>query len=261
MVPVHLCWTALDKPHFRHYRHNNIFVIVLQRPGLSSAACISFNSSSPSRCAHTQPLIFHRKKEGVPPPSCLPFPDRSVSTSPSLSLLYLSLSLSLFFQHMPVVMLMASGSASLSGCPSCPFPSRRWCIITVVWLVEWLWSADRGVCLALRHVLPSAFGTGDWPHWAQTAVGQTSLHRMHHSPSITSRHSILSGFLLIVFSRRFHHERPITISRTVAWSRLQRIYLQGTRRCWLQENWALFHNHSPPQPLITERSKSASTVC
>lgn len=104
-------------------------------------------------CLHTKPLIFHRKEEGLPPLRQL--------LCPTQGCLYLTVPLthspyrSLFLQHMPIVMLMSvTGSASQSGRPSHPplqqaeVCNYRAVLGWMVWLVGWLRSADRGVCLA-----------------------------------------------------------------------------------------------------------------
>lgn len=56
----------------------------------------------------------------------------------------------------------------------------------MVWLVGWLRSADRGVCVASRRAPIGKPGPGDKPRWAPTAVGWSPLHRMQRSPFMTS---------------------------------------------------------------------------
>lgn len=176
-------------------------------------------------CSHIASNLS-QEEGGCPasPPASLSQTGLSLPHLPSHTL-SLSLSLSLFFQHVPVVMLMAvTGSASLSGCPSCPFPSRWWCVITEQRQAEWSdWWGDcdllTEVFVWLKDVLPLAFWDRRLASLGTDSCGadlsaQDAALTFHKLPSL------LSGFLLIVFSRRFHHERPITISHTVAWSGL-----------------------------------------
>ncbi len=125
----------------------------------------------------------------------------------ALLTLPISLTLSVFPAH---ACSDADGSGGVCTSVWQPSPphSRRWCVITEQRRAEWSdWWGDCGL-LTEVFVWPKDMsshwhcGTGDWPRWAQTAVGQSSLHRMQHSPSITSTPFLPSHFLLIVFSRR-----------------------------------------------------------
>lgn len=157
---------------------SSVASIILFSSGLANSHISPFSSSGPIQmCSHTQSLIFHRKEEGLPPPcprqGCL------YLTFPLTHSLSLSFSLSLFFQHMPVVMLMAVMGFCIYVWipPTRSLHSRRWCVITEQRWAEWSdWWGD---CSLLTEVFvwPKDMcshwhtGAGDKPHWAQTAVG------------------------------------------------------------------------------------------
>lgn len=179
-------------------------------------------------CSHTASNLS--QEEGGCPASPPAFLSQTGLSLPHLlsHSLSLSVSLSLFFQHMPVVMLMAvTGSASPSG-PSCPFPSRQWCVITEQHQAEWsdwwgdcglltevfVWFKDMCSFSAFWDRRLASLGTDSCGADLSAQEAPLTFHNLPflHPP-----------FLLIVFSRRFHHERPITINHTVSWSRLRRI--------------------------------------